>query len=211
MSVDEELLAAQKESSGSESDSGDSNSNEQESSDRASQLALAKKAASEKETNAGQDPKSLREAVQMEKAKKLAEEKKQEDEGEKPNPISIQTASLLRSAWMNLLASLGTSLLWIDVHVLGSSVLGKMFCKPGEEWAMQAGGTSAKEVKKKSKMLKLIEPMGIACCNLGCLLVIIAILVVISLIASIFSPDILKVLWELVSAMFTMLVKLIKG
>lgn len=134
----------------------------------------------------------------MDKAKKDAM-KKGALSVEKPNPIRMRMSSLLRSAWLNLIPSFGLTLLWIDAHIFLRQVLGKtMFCKLGEEWfdkpgvkkpAPKLGGE-----KKETKMITMSEPMGVACCNFGCLLALLFILVIISMIAGVadFLVDMVK-------------------
>lgn len=141
-------------------------------------------------------PKSLREAVRAEKVKRNAEEEKKAAEAEKSNPLRQQTSSLLRSAWMNLIASFGLTLLWIDAHIFLRSVLGKsMFCAYGDEWRDRPGiKPPNKEEAKDAKMIKIVEPMGVACCNFGCLLVLLGVMVVIAMIAGVvdFLMDLVK-------------------
>ena len=202
MSVDERLLARENTSKSSTEENGSDSSNG--STDRKAQLNLAKRESSGGEKNYNQKASSLREAVHSEKNRKKSIKKKLST---KLNALSITTAKLLKGAWMNLLVSFGTTIFWIDIHVFGRQVLGKkMFCAPGEEWTMKAGSK-----KKDSKMLKLIEPMGIACCNFGCLLIIIAIFTLFSLIASVFSSDIFGTIWSMIKESLSGLVSVIAG
>lgn len=135
-------------------------------------------------------PQSLREARIMERAKAENERKGGGKDGkgvgvmagEKPSAIALSLASLLKSSWLNVLPSFGLTLLWIDVHVILGKVFGnKVFCELGDEWTLDKeamGG--ALPGAKKNKMIKTIEPMGLA---LGNLLLVLAILALISLIA----------------------------
>lgn len=204
MSVDEQLLARK------ESTTDENNSAADVSVDRVSQLAMAKRASRNQETNTNESPKSLREAVQIGKRKKNLAAKKVIG-SEKVSAASVGTAKLLKSAWENLLASFGLSLIWIDLHIFLRQVLGKsMFCGLGEEWKIKTG-RSKKESDRLSQGLKVVEPMGVACCNLGCLMIIIGILVLISLIAAAFSSDIFAILWGLVKGIMSGLFSLITG
>lgn len=135
-------------------------------------------------------PKSLREAVRMEKARKTDADKKAETAEQKSNPIRMQTSALLRSAWVNLIPSWGLTLLWIDIHVFLRQILGKsMFCKLGEEWTDRPGmKNSMPKLEgdgKETKMLTMTEPMGAACCNFGCLLILLIIITIIAMIAGV--------------------------
>lgn len=179
MGLDDNLLAQNKQESGEEDMESQDSSAGQESA--AVPMAGAPVAPNQ--------PQSLREAVRMDKAKKDAM-KKGALSVEKPNPIRMRMSSLLRSAWLNLIPSFGLTLLWIDAHIFLRQVLGKtMFCKLGEEWfdkpgvkkpAPKLGGE-----KKEAKMITMSEPMGVACCNFGCLLALLFILVIISMIAGV--------------------------
>lgn len=91
----------------------------------------------------GNQPQSLREAAQQASLKKEAEQKKGGALGVLKDkavsaamaPISKATSGWLRQAWLNLIDTFGLTLIWINVHVLLSFILGdKFFCKLGDEW-----------------------------------------------------------------------------
>ena len=104
-------------------------------------------------------------------------------------PLNKGTSRLLQQAWLNLIDSFGLTLIWINIHVFLGIVLGnKLFCKLGEEWTAGGGLTgatgaagSAAPAPEASKTLGMTEGMGLACCDLGCLLVLIAIVGLVSL------------------------------
>ena len=188
MSVDEELLARQ-----GNSDNKAENSSE----DKAAQLKSAKREAKESEVSK-EKPKSLRQAVMAKKRKQKVLEKKKA-KNEKPSAMSMGTAQALKAAWQNLGATFGLTLLWIDAHVILRVIFGKkMFCALGEEWTMKKG----KGGKEVSKMLKLVEPMGVGALNLGCLLLIIAIFFLLSLISAALNNS-FKFLWDIIKESFS--------
>jgi hypothetical protein len=128
--------------------------------------------------------KTLRETVRAEKAKKTAAEEKNAVESEKGSALSRGTSSLLRSAWTNLITSFGLTLIWIDAHILLRQIFGKsLFCKLGAEWTDKIGAQA--KTAKETKMLTIVEPMGVAFCNLGCLIIILSVMAIISAITGI--------------------------
>jgi len=189
MSVDENLLAR---------NDGDNSSSDSKNS-------------GENQANEAQ-PKSLREARMMEKAK-IENKKKGGGKdgkgvgitaGEKPSVIALSLASLLKSSWFNVLPSFGLSILWIDVHVILGKVFGnKVFCELGDEWTLgkEAMGGSLSGVKK-NKMIKTVEPMGLALGNLLLVLMIIAVISLIALIAG-FVDSPMKAIKAMLESVFT--------
>ncbi len=189
MSVDEELLARQ------DSSDNDNNSEEADSDNGVAEFNASKREDLNKqeEQEEPSQPKSLREAVRMAKAQKQ-NSLKGKIVSERANALSMGTAQLLKAAWQNLLPTFGLTLLWIDAHVILRVIFGKnVFCALGEEWTMKKGGAAGKAA---SKMLKLVEPMGLGLLNLGCLAIVIGLAVLISLIASAISEP-LKTIWNL--------------
>ncbi|OIO07074.1 hypothetical protein AUJ35_02795 [Candidatus Falkowbacteria bacterium CG1_02_41_21] len=72
------------------------------------------------------------------------------------------TASILKWCWQNLIfSSFSSSIIYIDIHVLGHMLWPKMFCKLGHEWI-------PKEMKKAAP--KQAEMFGeqIGTCEKGC-------------------------------------------
>jgi hypothetical protein len=55
-------------------------------------------------------------------------------------PIQQATSKMLQQAWLNLIDSWGTTLVWINVHWILNMVMGdKFFCDLGKEWLPKAG------------------------------------------------------------------------
>ncbi|MFA5109122.1 MAG: hypothetical protein WC458_01075 [Patescibacteria group bacterium] len=135
-------------------------------------------------------PKTLRQAVQLAKRTRDREEEKAESgglaaqAGSAAAPISKATGKLLQQAWLNLVSSFGLSLIWIDIHVFLGAVFGhKFFCKLGAEWLdNNIQLAQAEYAKKQGKMIGTVEPMGLACCNIGCLLIFVSILCLIAML-----------------------------
>lgn len=81
---------------------------------------------------------SLREKVQTARATKVKEGLAKAIGGRIKLPAMTRTSSLLRQAWYALIPSMGFSLLWINIHVLGTFVFGKeIFCELGDEWPVK--------------------------------------------------------------------------
>lgn len=82
---------------------------------------------------APEEPASLREAVMQAKAQQAAKSAVGSSSGF--NPMQKLTASLLKSAWVNLVPSFGLTMLYIDFHWFMNQVLGhKAFVDLGTEW-----------------------------------------------------------------------------
>lgn len=81
---------------------------------------------------------SLRERVQVARALSAKKSLNKAIKSKIKSPAMEGTSRLLRQAWYYLIPSMGFSLLWIDIHVLGSFVFGKeIFCELGEEWPVK--------------------------------------------------------------------------
>lgn len=131
---------------------------------------------------------SLRE-VAME-AKRKNQQMGEEERGVVGSAITAPArkglSSLLRSAWINLVSSFGLTLIWINIHVFLGMVFGKnFFCKLGEEWTDRPGKSTVNNnetVKQAGKAVGTFESMGLACLDLGCFMLLIAILSVFTLL-----------------------------
>ena len=78
---------------------------------------------------------SLRSAVlQAKAAKDKLDKDKKIKEGNKTSYAQKVRSRRLRAAWYVLLPSGGFSLLYIHMHIFARMVIGKQFCKLGEEW-----------------------------------------------------------------------------
>ena len=146
---------------------------------------------------------SLRERKKAEMAKD--EEDKDRANGllkrkiaQKMSPFLAMTDRLLQASWTNLITSFGLTLLWIDIHFFMNKVLGPMaFRELGEEWVPEhikrLGGEKAKE---GVAMIKKTEEIGCGCLNLGCLIIVIGALSVMSMIAVAMEHP-FETLWEI--------------
>lgn len=96
------------------------------------------------------------------------------------SPAKKGTSNLLKACWENLIDSFGLTLIWIDIHIFLSQVLGKdLFCSLGEEWLPQG---TPRNLESAKKYVGLTEKMAVVGLNL---LVLILILLVLSLVAMI--------------------------
>jgi len=126
------------------------------------------------------EPSSLREQVVEAKRGKAIQDEKEGGAGDKiasaaATPVRQGTSKLLQQAWLNLVDSFGLTLIWIDIHVwLGSIVGDKFFCKLGAEWLDTNIKTAQVDyAKKQGGMIGTVEPMVMYGCNLGCLLILV--------------------------------------
>lgn len=90
--------------------------------------------------------------------------------------IGQASGKLLKSAWMNLIPSFGSLILYVDFHYFLNKVLGdKAFTKPGHEWAppMPPIGGDAKKTEEMGKRLELVENCGCCAVNGGCFLLLV--------------------------------------
>jgi hypothetical protein len=142
------------------------------SSDKAGALNEAKRQ-SGNQAGSSEEPQTLREAVIAAKR----EESKKEQGGVKGGlkakakaPTRKALSKLLAESWINLPASFGLTLIWINIHVFLRIVIGKsLFCKLGEEWlesGIMPGSNSAREsIMGKSLSDKVDKVNG--CANIG--------------------------------------------
>lgn len=127
------------------------------------------------------------------------------------NPLNKATSSLLQKAWINLVSSFGLTLIWINIHVFLGMIFGnKAFCKLGQEWLSLRGSgalAQSEEAKKVAGTAGTFEGAGLACLDLGCLMLIIAVITLISLILDIFTLEglsrILGWVWDKVANIFS--------
>lgn len=113
-----------------------------------------------------------------------------------PNAVNKAAGELLKGSWENLIDSWGLTLIWIDIHIFLGLVLGnKLFCKLGMEWVPD----SLKQMQFKKAALigrtvGYVEGTGVACLNIGCLMIVIAALMVIGVIFKVINNP-LEALW----------------
>ena len=135
----------------------------------------------------GQMNENKRQAEIAEEEKKKKAEK--EKNNLKPDAFNTMTSNLLKAAWENLVMSWGLTLIWIDIHVFGTLVLGnKLFCKLGMEWVPNALKEARfKEAEKLGKTVGAFEEIGVVGLNLGCLLIVIVAFMIVAMLLSIVS------------------------
>jgi len=159
------------------------------------------------------EPSSLREAV-------LAEKRKQADGADEETgaeggtggallakaaaPMRKGTSQLLRQAWLNLISSWGLTLIWINIHVFLGTIFGhNFFSKLGAEWLDNNISTANLEAKKKlGEKGAIVEGMGLACCDLGCLFFIIFVFAMIAMIAG-FIDNPLRAIIDVLKTVFS--------
>lgn len=191
MPVDDELLART-----------NPETEEEESTDE-SEMAGDFRAAKRQGGNSLEDsPVSIRELRQRVLVRQKVAKAKAESEASRAstNPMRRATDKMLQFAWTNLIDSFGLTLIWIDIHVFLNNVLGpKVFCDLGDEWipaeAKKVIGNSD-HGDKSLALAEEVEKMGCGCLNLGCLLLLIAVLLQFSLIATALAKP-FEALWEL--------------
>ncbi len=180
-SVDEKLLAQEKDSA-----------------DRAGDIREAKKNSQRGQyVNNNQDKGDLHSQLRQKKQEKKRKKNLKNKKGASGliNPLAFSLARLLRQSWINLIQSFGLTLIWINIHVLGNIVFGpKVFCNLGEEWFMRPGATNSPEQKKiieeGGKKIGILEKMGCGCLNLLFLLVVVIFLALIAIVLEIFGDPI---------------------
>ena len=126
-------------------------------------------------------------AFRQEGAKKLAEEAKDKAIKAALSPASQGTSNLLKAAWENLIDTFGLTIIWIDIHIFLSQVLGKdLFCSLGEEWLPKG---TPRNLEAAKKYVGLTEKMAVVGLNLGCLILILfALSLVAMIVAAIDNP-----------------------
>ncbi len=110
----------------------------------------------------------------MVQAKK--EKEKEASKNKATEPMRRGTGMLLKWAWINLLPSLGLTIIYINMHVFLRLVFPKAFCKLGEEWMpKKVASHSSKNIAGTA--FGIVEVMGLI------LLDIIAFFIIMSVVA----------------------------
>lgn len=169
---------------------------------KAGALNEAKHQSENNEETAQQEPATLREAVIAEKRKQQqAEQEKAGGLGKPAAPIQQGTSRLLQDAWINFIPSWGLTLIWINIHVFLSLVIGKdAFCKLGDEWltggisggaksvnAIVGGQSGHITIKKGGSCANIGESMVLAILDLVAIVVIIIILSLVAMLLKVVS------------------------
>lgn len=106
--------------------------------------------------------------------------------------LNQATAGLLKTSWTNIiLFSFTTSIIWIDVHVLGNMIFPKMFCKLGHEWIPpEMQKASPQKAEAFGDKVGSCEKGACCCANGFCGLILISIIAVVAVIIKIFDNPI---------------------
>ena len=201
MSLDEQLLAQKREAD--------------ETAGRAGDLRAAQRAGSDGSKSAGSGayqenesaPASLREAVRAGKKKDEGKGAGDKIASAAAAPMRRSTSKLLQQAWLNIIDSFGLTLIWVNIHVFLSYVLGeKLFCKLGDEWADMIPGGGAAGMPGAAEAKPPVKASNECCllggCDLGCLFIIIAIACLMAMIVGVITNplealgSLLKTIWE---------------
>jgi hypothetical protein len=184
MSLDSELLArrGQQEKQASEKEAGE----------RAGNLRAAQRggvpydAGGRGQTDSQAGELSLRETVQAERRSQLqkAKAKAKKAMSQATAPARRATSNLLKQAWQNIIPSYGLTIIWINIHVFLGMIFGNnFFCKLGAEWIDEnIKKAQADKAKDLEKMAGVAEGAGLACLDLGCLLLIVILLCLVGMI-----------------------------
>ena len=93
---------------------------------------------------------------------KGAEETKDKATEKILSPVNQGTSSLLKAAWLNIINTFGLSIIWIDIHIFLSQVLGKdLFCSLGEEWLPKGTPRNLDGAKKSVGMTEGMAVFGL--------------------------------------------------
>ena len=131
---------------------------------------------------------SLREAVQAQRRAQTKSRAKKALE-KATAPARRATSKLLQEAWINIVPSWGLTIIWINIHVFLGMIFGNnFFCKLGAEWVdeniKKAQFDQAKDV---GKVAGVFEGAGLACLDLGCLMLLLIVVAIVYFIISIIS------------------------
>lgn len=147
------------------------------------------------------EPSSLRERVMQARRALDIKERAKEKLKKAAAPAKQGTSQLLKMAWLNLIDSVGLTLIYINAHVFLRWVLGDtFFCKLGEEWIpKQAAAAGGEAAKTAGKGIGIIEVMVLFFLDLAVLFAILMSLAWIVLIVAFMSAswlEKLKWIWE---------------
>lgn len=122
--------------------------------------------------------------------KARSDKKKKKEKEKKKNPLkkeklslgALTLAGLLRGAWTNMINWMLLPILWVDFQFFVNEYGPKKLSIPlGSEWAARGKlAQDRKKLEKLSRPFKMPETLGCACINFGCLVLLIASLVLMS-------------------------------
>jgi hypothetical protein len=167
--VDERLLAAQ-----------EADRKRQREAAYSDQLRQQRMAGEDKQRQADNEPKSLREQLAVAKALDIKRQVGDKLKEKVAAPAKLGTDWLLRVAWWLMMGYITfiPGVLLADLHVFGRMTLGKkFFCDLGDEWP----GSKMVNAIGPAKLFKSLgEKMGLAVANFITLFIIIAILAILA-------------------------------
>lgn len=187
MPLDDQLIShsnsGQNEAENSESGSSDSGSEENDSASRAGEMRREQRGEGKgRSVDSEGNIRIGKMAALREKKARMVKELKEKAVKAVVAPAKRGISKLLQSAWVNIIETFGLTVIWIDIHIFLSQVLGKdLFCSLGEEW-LPDGAPKNIEIAKKS--VGMTEGMAVFGLNLGCLILVLAILSIVSMIVS---------------------------
>jgi len=114
----------------------------------------------------------------------LKEKTRQMVENKVVSPVNQATGRMLRWAWLAIIPSFGSSILWINLHVFLSFVFGeRLFCKLGHEWLPLA---EAKSISGRATgdTIGIAEKMGLIFLDLLIFFIIFGIIAIIVWLAN---------------------------
>ncbi len=106
--------------------------------------------------------------------------------------ISKVLANALKWCWQNIIFfSFSSSIIWIDIHVLGNKIFPKMFCKLGHEWIPpELKKTNPKQAEAFGDQIGSCEKGCCCCVNGFCGLITIAVLAIAAAVMGIINSTI---------------------
>lgn len=147
------------------------------------------------------DKKASKENLKIDDSKVSVDKK--ENDSEKPISIRLFFDKFLKSAWLNVVATLTLSMFWVYIHAVLSLLSPKFFCKLGQEWVPEeVKKMSPKKAKDIGGKIGVIEKGAAGCCCfLHLFIIIIAFLVMLLTppISFVIAP---YIAWEWLSSFF---------
>jgi len=185
MSLDDQLIARNN-STNEEADNSESNASDYDNENENSSSRAANLRASKMEDRNGVEPESQGDFLADKMTKRRLNNNKESENKVAAvalSPAKQGLSKMLQSAWVNLIPSFGLTLIWIDIHIFLSQVFGKdLFCALGEEWFPKG---TPRNIDGAKKSVGLGETMGVSFLNIGCLLLILAVLVLIAMMLNV--------------------------
>ncbi|MEI7620244.1 MAG: hypothetical protein WCJ57_01595 [Candidatus Falkowbacteria bacterium] len=106
--------------------------------------------------------------------------------------LNKATAGILKTCWQNIIFySFTTSIIWIDIHVMGNLLWPKMFCKLGHEWIPpEMQKASPKQAEAFGDQIGSCEKGCCCCVNGFCGIITISVIAVSAAVIGIFNSTI---------------------